>query len=169
MTDAPFDDLAGPMRGYHGTVAQLAPGDLIHPSIPNYQSDHLADTDCAYFFDAEADNNALEHAITYACAAAVRQHGGRPVVYEVEPTGPTADDLDVAALRESFGLTGVAAVATPAPLVVVGKVWEAESYGDAGYLPVFGFSPKALQWAKTIPGLLEALEGIQNDLAARPT
>jgi hypothetical protein len=77
---ADIDDLSS-QRFYHGTKADLKPGDLI---APGYSSNY-GDRKAAYVY-----LTATLDAATWGAELAVGEGPGR--IYEVEPTGPIEDD-----------------------------------------------------------------------------
>jgi hypothetical protein len=98
---------------YHGTSAELKPGDLIEPG-------HEANFDVTapghvYFTDEAHYGAAVNHA-----KRAARTKGGHPHVYRVEPTGEAEHDPDYAVSGGSFR--------TKQPLRVVGEddLWQTD-------------------------------------------
>ena len=78
---APLDDPGSP-RFYHGTKADLKPGDLIGPG---YRSNYGTRKQAAYVY-----LTATLDAATWGAELAVGDGPGR--IYTVEPTGPFEDD-----------------------------------------------------------------------------
>jgi hypothetical protein len=98
---------------YHGTRADLAPGDLLAPGFgSNYQAQALS---WIYF------SGALDAAI-WGCELA--QGDARERIYIVEPTGAFEDDPNLTDKR--FPGNPTASYRSRAPLRVVGEVeqWE---------------------------------------------
>ena len=84
MRDKPMaaiDDLSSP-RFYHGTRADLKPGDLIEPG---YNSNYGKRKTASYVY-----LTATLDAATWGAELALGEGSGR--IYMVEPTGPIADD-----------------------------------------------------------------------------
>lgn len=71
-------------RFYHGTKADLKPGDLLQPSNPSNYTDRKSPW--IYFSETL-------HAATWGAELARGEGRGR--IYEVEPTGPFVDDPNV--------------------------------------------------------------------------
>lgn len=106
---------AGPF--FHGTRADLRPGDLLTPGRPsNYQSDLVMNH---VYFTAMLNGAAL--------AAALAQGDGAERVYVVEPTGAFEDDPNVTDKKFPGNLTR--SYRTAAPLRVTGEAagWEKRS------------------------------------------
>jgi hypothetical protein len=78
---AAIDDLSA-QRLYHGTKADLKPGDLI---VPGYSSNYGTRRKAAYVY-----LSATLEAATWGAELAVGEGRGR--IYIVEPTGPIEDD-----------------------------------------------------------------------------
>lgn len=78
---AAIDDLSS-QRFYHGTKAELKPGDLIEPG---YNSNYGKRNKASYVY-----LTATLDAATWGAELAVGEGSGR--IYIVEPTGPIADD-----------------------------------------------------------------------------
>ena len=78
---AAIDDLSS-QRFYHGTKADLKPGDLIGPG---YNSNYGKRNKAAYVY-----LTATLDAATWGAELAVGEGSGR--IYIVEPTGPISDD-----------------------------------------------------------------------------
>jgi Rifampin ADP-ribosyl transferase len=78
---AAIDDLSS-QRFYHGTKAQLKPGDLIEPG---YDSNYGKRKKAAYVY-----LTATLDAATWGAELALGEGTGR--IYVVEPTGPIEDD-----------------------------------------------------------------------------
>lgn len=97
----------GPL--YHGTKADLAPGDLITPGFPsNYGAHRIANF---VYVTAILDGAAL------AAQLALGEGPGR--VYMVEPTGPIEDDPNVT--DQKFPGNPSRSYRTRAPLRVIGE------------------------------------------------
>jgi rifampin ADP-ribosyltransferase len=117
---------------YHGTRADLKPGDLIGPG---YRSNYGKRTKAAYVYLARTLD-----AATWGAELAVGEGPGR--IYVVEPTGPTEDDPNLTNKR--FRGNPTKSYRSRAPLRVVGEIkdWQ-------------GHSPEAL---KAMKDGLEQLE-----------
>jgi rifampin ADP-ribosylating transferase len=80
---------------YHGTSAELRPGDLVEPGHEANFS--VSAPGCVYFTDETQYGSAVD------CARfAARRKGGHPHVYRVEPTGDVERDPDFAVSGGSF-------------------------------------------------------------------
>lgn len=104
-------DAAGPF--YHGTRAQLAPGDLLSPGFTSNYADRKLSW--IYF------SGGLDAAI-WGCELARGE--GRERIYVVEPTGEFEDDPNLTDKR--FPGNPTESYRSQAPLRVVGEVesWE---------------------------------------------
>lgn len=106
-----------PSQFYHGTKADLAPGDLI---APGYASNYGARRPAAWaYFTATLD------AATWG--AELAQGEGRGRIYIVAPTGPYEDDPNLT--DQKFPGNPTKSYRTRAPLRVVGEVvdWQGHS------------------------------------------
>ncbi|GAB3350578.1 NAD(+)--rifampin ADP-ribosyltransferase [Lysobacter tyrosinilyticus] len=113
---------ANPKRYYHGTRADLQPGDLIKPGFPsNYGSRREARY---VYLTGTLD------AATWG--AELAQGEGRGRIYVVEPMGPIADDPNLT--DRKFPGNPTQSYRTREPLLVIGEVAEWE-----------GHSPEALR------------------------
>ena len=110
------DDLSS-QRFYHGTKADLKPGDLIEPG---YNSNYGKRKQAAYVY-----LTATLDAATWGAELAVGEGPGR--TYRVEPTGPFEDDPNLTDKR--FPGNPTRSYRTQEPLQVVGEVldWEPHS------------------------------------------
>ncbi len=79
---APFVYDATTRRFYHGTKADLKPGDLLQPG---YSSNYYAERKSPWIYFSET-----LHAATWGAELAKGEGPGR--IYVVEPTGPFMDD-----------------------------------------------------------------------------
>ena len=114
-----------PKRYYHGTRADLKPGDLISPGYPsNYGTRKHA----RYVYLTAT----LDAAIWGAELAMGEGHGR---IYIVEPTGPIADDPNLT--DKKFPGNPTQSYRTSEPLRVTGEILEWQ-----------GHSPEALQTMK---------------------
>jgi Rifampin ADP-ribosyl transferase len=106
-------DATGPY--YHGTRADLQPGDLLAPGFnSNYQAQKLS----WIYFSA-----ALESAV-WGCELA--QGEGRERIYIVEPTGPFEDDPNLT--DKKFPGNPTRSYRSRAPLRITGEVTEWEGH-----------------------------------------
>ncbi len=108
-------DVREPGPLYHGTKADLRPGQLIKPGFPsNYVAHRIANF---VYVTAILDGAAL--------AAQLAQGDGPGRVYIVEPTGPIEDDPNVT--DQKFPGNPSRSYRTRSPLRVVGEVadWKA--------------------------------------------
>lgn len=114
MTDT--GDLSS-QRLYHGTKADLKPGDLI---APGYSSNYGTRKKAAYVY-----LSATLNAATWGAELAVGEGPGR--IYVVEPTGPIEDDPNLTDKR--FPGNPTKSYRTRDPLRVTGEVkdWEGHS------------------------------------------
>lgn len=116
MIDTPTSNPAGPDAGatfYHGTRADLQPGDLLAPGwASNYRSQPLS----WIYFAATLD------AAIWGCELA--QGKGRERIYIVEPTGDWFDDPNLT--DKKFPGNPTRSYRSAAPLRIVGEVesWE---------------------------------------------
>lgn len=116
MTETPTSTPAGPDAGatfYHGTRADLRPGDLLAPGwASNYQSRPLS----WIYFAATLD------AAIWGCELA--RGAGRERIYIVEPTGDWVDDPNLT--NKKFPGNPTRSYRSQAPLRIVGEVerWE---------------------------------------------
>lgn len=113
---APIDDSSS-RRFYHGTKADLAPGDLIGPG---YDSNYGTRKKAAYVY-----LTATLNAATWGAELAVGEGAGR--IYIVEPTGPIEDDPNLTDKR--FPGNPTKSYRTRDPLRVTGEVvdWQGHS------------------------------------------
>jgi rifampin ADP-ribosylating transferase len=112
-------------RFYHGTKADLRPGDLIEPG---YSSNFGARKKAAYVY-----LTATLDAATWGAELAIGEGRGR--IYLVEPTGPIEDDPNLTDKR--FPGNPTKSYRTRDPLRVTGELLDWE-----------GHSPEALQTMK---------------------
>jgi hypothetical protein len=116
------DDPSSP-RFYHGTKADLKPGDLIEPGRrPNF-GDHERTQTWVYL-------TATLDAATWGAELAIGEGRGR--IYIVEPTGPIMDDPNLT--DKKFPGNPTKSYRSREPLLVTGEVTEWE-----------GHSPEALK------------------------
>ena len=113
---ASADDLSS-QRLYHGTKADLKPGDLIEPG---YSSNFGQRKKAAWVY-----LTATLDAATWGAELAVGDGPGR--IYEVEPTGPIEDDPNLT--DKKFPGNPTKSYRTRDPLRVVGEVtdWQGHS------------------------------------------
>jgi hypothetical protein len=111
---ADIDDLNS-RRFYHGTKADLEPGDLI---APGYSSNY-GDRKAAYVY-----LTATLDAATWGAELAVGEGPGR--IFEVEPTGPIEDDPNLTNTR--FPGNPTKSYRSRDPLRVTGEVTEWEGH-----------------------------------------
>jgi hypothetical protein len=113
---AATDDLS-PQRFYHGTKADLKPGDLIEPG---YNSNYGTRKKAAYVY-----LTATLNAATWGAELALGEGPGR--IYTVEPTGPIEDDPNLT--DRKFPGNPTKSYRTRHPLRVTGEVadWEGHS------------------------------------------
>lgn len=111
------DDTARPGPYYHGTRADLRPGDLI---APGYRSNYGARRPASWVYMAAT----LEAAVWGAELAA---GDGRERIYVVEPTGPIEDDPNLT--DKKFPGNPTRSYRSREPLRVTGEVaqWEGHS------------------------------------------
>ncbi len=121
----PSDPLVDPQPLYHGTRANLQPGDLI---VPGYASNYGKRKKAAYVY-----LSATLEAATWGAELALGEGPGR--IYIVEPTGPIADDPNLT--DKKFPGNPTKSYRTREPLRVVGEVKEWQ-----------GHSPEALKAMK---------------------
>src|SRR5262245_29813020 len=133
---AAIDDLSS-QRVYHGTKADLKPGDLIEPG---YSSNYGKRKKAAYVY-----LTATLDAATWGAELALGEGPGR--IYMVEPTGPIEDDPNLTDKRYPGNPTK--SYRSRKPLRVTGEItnWQ-------------GHSPEALQAMKDGLKRLEQL-GVQ--------
>jgi len=106
------DSVAGPF--YHGTAAELKPGDLLLPGFAsNYQEGRISNN--IYFSSTVAS-------LAAQMAAALTGSEGRGHVYIVEPTGPFEDDPNVTNKR--FPGNPTKSYRSRHPLRIVGELHE---------------------------------------------
>ena len=119
---------------YHGTRADLKPGDLIEPG---YNSNYGKRTKAAYVYLTRTLD-----AATWGAELAVGEGPGR--IYIVEPTGPIEDDPDLT--NKKFRGNPTKSFRSREPLRVMGEVtkWQ-------------GHSPEALKAMKDGVKRLERL------------
>jgi len=104
------DDASGPPRYFHGTKADLRPGDLIEPGFrSNYGSGKKA---AWVYLTATLD------AATWGAELAAGEGRGR--IYVVEPTGPFEDDPNLT--DKKFPGNPTKSYRTRAALRVTGEV-----------------------------------------------
>jgi rifampin ADP-ribosylating transferase len=102
----------GPTTYYHGTKANLQPGDLIEPG---YSSNYGAQKKAAYvYLTASMD------AATWGAELALGDGRGR--IYIVEPTGPFEDDPNLT--DKKFPGNPTKSYRTKSPLRVIGEVMD---------------------------------------------
>lgn len=113
---ADIDDLNS-QRYYHGTKADLKPGDLIDPG---YNSNYGKRKQAAYVY-----LTATLDAATWGAELALGEEPGR--IYIVEPTGPIEDDPNLTDKRYPGNPTK--SYRTRGPLRVTGEVtdWQGHS------------------------------------------
>ena len=113
---APIDDLSS-QRLYHGTKADLKPGDLIEPG---YSSNYGKRKKAAYIY-----LTATLNAATWGAELALGEGPGR--IYMVEPTGPIEDDPNLTDKRYPGNPTK--SYRSRDPLRVTGEVtdWQGHS------------------------------------------
>jgi len=104
-----IDDTAS-LRLYHGTKADLKPGDLI---VPGFRSNYGAGKVAAYVY-----LSATLDAATWGAELAQGEGGGR--IYIVEPTGPIEDDPNLT--DKKFPGNPTMSYRTRDPLCVTGEV-----------------------------------------------
>lgn len=114
---AAIDDLSS-QRFYHGTKADLKPGDLIEPG---YNSNYGKRKKAAYVY-----LTATLDAATWGAELAVGEGSGR--IYIVEPTGPIADDPNLT--DKKFPGNPTKSYRSQDPLRVMGEVtdWKGHSF-----------------------------------------
>ena len=102
---------------YHGTKADLKPGDLLHPG---YRSNFGERSEANYVY-----LTATLDAATWGAELSVGEGPGR--IYRVEPTGPIEDDPNLT--DKKFPGNRTRSYRTRQPLRVVGEVegWEPHS------------------------------------------
>ena len=105
-------DGATPPRFYHGTKADLKPGDLIEPG---YSSNYGSRKKAAWVY-----LTATLEAATWGAELAIGEGRGR--IYVVEPTGPIEDDPNLTDKR--FPGNPTKSYRSRAPLRVIGEVTE---------------------------------------------
>lgn len=111
------DRVAGPF--YHGTAAELAPGDLLVPGFAsNYQQGRVSNH--IYF-------SAIVAGLAAQMAAALAGLAGRGHVYIVEPTGPFEDDPNVTNKR--FPGNPTRSYRSRHPLRIIGELTDWEAHG----------------------------------------
>ena len=112
---AAIDDLRAP-RFYHGTKADLKPGDLIEPG---YTSNYGKKKAPYVYLTATLD------AATWGAELALGEGLGR--IYVVEPTGPIADDPNLT--DKKYPGNPTKSYRSRHPLVVTGEVtdWQGHS------------------------------------------
>jgi rifampin ADP-ribosylating transferase len=113
---AAIDDLNS-QRFYHGTKADLKPGDLIQPG---YNSNYGKRNKAAYVY-----LTATLNAATWGAELSVGEGSGR--IYIVEPTGPIADDPNLT--DKKFPGNPTKSYRSKDPLRVIGEVtdWKGHS------------------------------------------
>src|SRR3954464_10476423 len=100
----------GPQPFYHGTRADLKPGDLI---VPGYSSNYGKRKKAAYVY-----LTATLDAATWGAELAVGEGPGR--IYIVEPTGPIEDDPNLT--DKKFPGNPTKSYRSRAPLRVTGEI-----------------------------------------------
>ncbi|GAB3101393.1 NAD(+)--rifampin ADP-ribosyltransferase [Lysobacter terrae] len=106
-----------PQRFYHGTRADLSPGDLLQPGYPsNYGKRNKA----KYVY-----LTATLEAATWGAELALGEGRGR--IYIVEPTGPIQDDPNLT--DKKFPGNPTRSYRTREPLLVTGEItqWQGHS------------------------------------------
>ena len=113
---AATDDLNSQLY-YHGTKADLKPGDLIGPG---YQSNYGTNRKAAYVY-----LTATLNAATWGAELALGEGRGR--IYTVEPTGPFEDDPNLT--DKKFPGNPTKSYRTRDPLRVTGEItdWQGHS------------------------------------------
>lgn len=113
---AAIDDLNSQVL-YHGTKADLKPGDLIEPG---YNSNYGARKQAAYVY-----LTATLNAATWGAELALGEGRGR--IYVVEPTGPIEDDPNLT--DKKFPGNPTKSYRTRDPLRVTGEItdWQGHS------------------------------------------
>lgn len=113
---ATIDD-PSPQRFYHGTKAELKPGDLIEPG---YNSNYGKKRKAAYVY-----LTATLDAATWGAELALGEGPGR--IYMVEPTGPIEDDPNLT--DKKFPGNPTKSYRSRDPLRVAGEVtdWQGHS------------------------------------------
>ena len=106
---APIDDLRAQTL-YHGTKADLRPGDLI---VPGYSSNYGTRRKASYVY-----LSATLEAATWGAELAVGEGRGR--IYVVEPTGPIEDDPNLT--DKKFPDNPTRSYCTRDPLRVTGEI-----------------------------------------------
>jgi hypothetical protein len=119
MRDKPMTaiDDPGSQRFYHGTKADLKPGDLIEPG---YNSNYGKRKKAAYVY-----LTATLNAATWGAELALGEGPGR--IYVVEPTGPIEDDPNLT--DKKYPGNPTKSYRSRAPLRVTGEVtdWKGHS------------------------------------------
>ena len=103
---------------YHGTKADLQPGDLIGPG---YNSNYGSRRKAAYVY-----LSATLNAATWGAELAVGEGRGR--IYTVEPTGPFEDDPNLTNKR--FPGNPTKSYRSKDPLRVTGEITEWQGHSD---------------------------------------
>lgn len=101
---------------YHGTKAELRPGDLIEPG---YSSNYGARKEASFVYLTATLDAAT-------CSAELAVGEGRGHIYIVEPTGPFEDDPNLTDKR--FPGNPTKSYRTRDPLRVIGEVTEWEGH-----------------------------------------
>ena len=116
---AATNDLSS-QRFYHGTKADLKPGDLIEPG---YSSNYGTRKKAAYVYLSATLNAAI-----WGAELAVGEGPGR--IYVVEPTGPIANDPNLT--DKKYPGNPTKSYRSPDPLRVTGEVtdWKGHSPED---------------------------------------
>ena len=103
---------------YHGTKADLKPGDLIGPG---YRSNYGSRRNAAYVY-----LSATLNAATWGAELAIGEGRGR--IYTVEPTGPYEDDPNLTNKR--FPGNPTKSYRTKDPLRVTGEITDWQGHSD---------------------------------------
>jgi len=113
-------DKSGSQRFYHGTKADLKPGELIEP---RYSSNYGKRKQAAYIY-----LTATLNAATWGAELALGEGPGR--IYVVEPTGPIEDDPNLT--DKKFPGNPTKSYRSRNPLRVTGEVtdWQGHSPED---------------------------------------
>jgi rifampin ADP-ribosylating transferase len=114
---ATIDDEDSPLL-YHGTKADLQPGDLIGPG---YRSNYGSRRNAAYVY-----LSATLNAATWGAELAIGEGRGR--IYTVEPTGPYEDDPNLTNKR--FPGNPTKSYRTKDPLRVTGEITDWQGHSD---------------------------------------
>jgi rifampin ADP-ribosylating transferase len=117
MTPKPFEYDRDPYKFFHGTKADLKPGDLIQPG---FNSNYGKEAQANYVY-----LTATMDAATWGAELAAGEGRGR--IYIVEPTGHIEDDPNLT--NKKFPGNPTKSYRTKLPLKVMGEVkdWERHS------------------------------------------